>query len=116
MSAASACTVVARPRWNRPNCGCGCCPTRSIPRPPNPSSRMPEPAWQARFDAWRARVDAALAQSLPSPQAPPRRLHAAMRHAVLLGGKRMRPLLAYAVGDAFGADEASLDAPAMAVE
>ena len=39
-----------------------------------------------------------------------------MRHAVLLGGKRMRPLLVYAAGTAFGADEASLDAPAAAVE
>jgi farnesyl diphosphate synthase len=77
---------------------------------------MPEPALQARLDAWRARVDAALAQALPSPDSPPQRLHAAMRHAVLLGGKRMRPLLVYATGTAFGADEASLNAPAVAVE
>ena len=54
---------------------------------------MPEPALQARLDAWRARVDAALAQALPPADAAPRRLHAAMRHAVLFGGKRMRPLL-----------------------
>ena len=39
-----------------------------------------------------------------------------MRHAVLDGGKRMRPLLVYATGTAFGADEAHLDAPAAAVE
>ena len=39
-----------------------------------------------------------------------------MRHAVLLGGKRMRPLLVYATGTAFGADITSLDAPAAAVE
>lgn len=77
---------------------------------------MPEPALQARLDAWRARVDAALARALPSPDTPPQRLHAAMRHAVLLGGKRMRPLLVYAAGTAFGADEAALDAPAVAVE
>jgi farnesyl diphosphate synthase len=77
---------------------------------------MPEPTLQARLDAWRARVDAALAQALPSPDSPPQRLHAAMRHAALLGGKRMRPLLVYASGNAFGADEASLDAPAAAVE
>ena len=77
---------------------------------------MPEPTLQARLDAWRARVDAALAQALPSPDSPPQRLHAAMRHAVLLGGKRMRPLLVYAAGTACGADEASLDAPAAAVE
>jgi farnesyl diphosphate synthase len=77
---------------------------------------MPEPMLQARLDGWRARVDAALAQALPSPDSPPQRLHAAMRHAVLLGGKRMRPLLVYATGTAFGADEASLNAPAVAVE
>jgi farnesyl diphosphate synthase len=39
-----------------------------------------------------------------------------MRHAVLDGGKRMRPLLVYATGTAFGCNEASLDAPAAAVE
>lgn len=39
-----------------------------------------------------------------------------MRHAVLDGGKRMRPLLVYATGTAFGADETSLDEPAAAVE
>lgn len=77
---------------------------------------MPEPALQARLDAWRTRVDAALASALPSPDSPPRRLHAAMRHAVLLGGKRMRPLLVYASGTALGASEACLDAPAAAVE
>ena len=77
---------------------------------------MPEPALQARLDAWRARVDAALARALPDPDSSPKRLHAAMRHAVLLGGKRMRPLLVYAAGTAFGADEAALDAPSVAVE
>jgi farnesyl diphosphate synthase len=39
-----------------------------------------------------------------------------MRHAVLLGGKRMRPLLVYAAGAAFGATVETLDAPAVAVE
>jgi farnesyl diphosphate synthase len=39
-----------------------------------------------------------------------------MQHAVLLGGKRMRPLLVYASGALFGASETSLDAPAVAVE
>ena len=77
---------------------------------------MPEPALQARLDAWRARVDAALARALPDPASSPKRLHAAMRHAVLLGGKRMRPLLVYAAGTAFGVNEDALDAPAIAVE
>ena len=65
---------------------------------------------------WRERADAALARALPDPQSPPQALHAAMRHAVLLGGKRMRPLLVYASGTVFGADAARLDAPAVAVE
>ncbi|TQU05764.1 polyprenyl synthetase family protein, partial [Xanthomonas perforans] len=46
----------------------------------------------------------------------PQRLHAAMRHAVLGGGKRMRPLLVYASGALFGAAEDQLDTPAVAVE
>src|SRR3546814_2835998 len=53
---------------------------------------------------WRLRIDAALERTLPAADEPPRRLHAAMRHAALLGGKRMRPLLVYATGTAFGAD------------
>ena len=71
---------------------------------------------EADFAAWRARVDAALEAVLPPADASPRRLHAAMRHAALDGGKRMRPLLVYATGIAFGAGAASLDAPAVAVE
>jgi len=72
----------------------------------------PEPA----FATWRARVEAALDQALPSTSDSPQRLHAAMRHGVLNGGKRMRPLLVYATGNAFGADAADLDAVAVAIE
>ena len=68
------------------------------------------------FGAWRARVDAALANALPDADAAPHRLHAAMRYAATDGGKRMRPLLVYATGTAFGAPLDALDAPAVAVE
>ncbi|MCC8364576.1 polyprenyl synthetase family protein [Lysobacter sp. A6] len=68
------------------------------------------------FGTWRARVDAALAAALPDSSHAPQRLHAAMHHAATNGGKRMRPLLVYAAGTAFGADIAKLDAPAVAVE
>ena len=71
---------------------------------------------EAAFAVWRARVEAALDQALPSAENSPQRLHAAMRHGVLNGGKRMRPLLAYATGTAFGADVSRLDAAAVAVE
>jgi farnesyl diphosphate synthase len=70
----------------------------------------------ALFAHWAQRVEAALERALPSAQAPPQRLHAAMRHAALGGGKRMRPLLVYASGALFNADETTLDAPAVAVE
>jgi farnesyl diphosphate synthase len=71
---------------------------------------------EAAFARWAARVEAKLEQSLPVAAQSPERLHAAMRHAALGGGKRMRPLLVYAAGSLFDVDEATLDAPAAAVE
>ena len=73
---------------------------------------MPE----REFAAWRTRVEAVLERALPSPDVVPGRLHAAMRHAVLNGGKRMRPMLVYASGIAMGASKDSLDGAAAAVE
>ncbi len=73
---------------------------------------MPE----LRLGQWRERIDAALSLALPNPSVSPQRLHAAMRHAVLLGGKRMRPLLVHAAGTLFDADPDALDAPAVAIE
>ncbi len=78
---------------------------------------MPERAApEALLAAWRQRVDTALDAALTDQTVAPRRLHAAMRHAALLGGKRIRPLLVYATGAALGADTATLDGPACAVE
>ncbi|ALS95305.1 polyprenyl synthetase family protein [Xanthomonas oryzae] len=70
----------------------------------------------ALFDHWIARTERSLEAGLPSATRAPQRLHAAMRHAVLGGGKRMRPLLVYASGALFGAAEDQLDTPAVAVE
>jgi len=69
-----------------------------------------------RLARWLQRVEDRLAACLPSSEASPRDLHGAMRHAVLGGGKRLRPMLVYAAGAAVQADEALLDAPAAAVE
>lgn len=77
---------------------------------------MADTATTARQAEWRARVEASLATALPDPGVEPRRLHAAMRHAALDGGKRMRPLLTYATGTAFGCEPAALDHAAAAVE
>jgi farnesyl diphosphate synthase len=74
----------------------------------------PEPG--ARWRAWADRVETTLDALLPGSDEAPQRLHAAMRHAVLGGGKRMRPLLVYATGTALGAAESDLDAAAAAVE
>ena len=68
------------------------------------------------FVDWRARSEARLDAALTGIQGVPDRLLAAMRHAVLGGGKRMRPLLAYATGHALGADAAHIDHAACAVE
>ncbi|QBG98020.1 polyprenyl synthetase family protein [Xanthomonas oryzae] len=70
----------------------------------------------ALFDHWIARTERSLEAGLPSATRAPQRLHVAMRHAVLGGGKRMRPLLVYASGALFGAAEDQLDTPAVAVE
>ncbi len=65
---------------------------------------------------WCARVDLALDTHLPSDHTTPESLHRAMRYAVLNGGKRMRPFLVYAAGQAVGANQDCLDIPACAVE
>ncbi len=53
----------------------------------------------------------ALRRDAPSP-----RLASAMRYATLGGGKRVRPLLAYAASELTGADPADVDSRAAAVE
>jgi geranylgeranyl pyrophosphate synthase len=64
----------------------------------------------------RERIEGVLDRLLPPADAEPKRLHAAMRYAVLGAGKRVRPVLAYAAADAAGVPWDKLDAPAAAVE
>lgn len=79
--------------------------------------REPPPADIATaLTHWRQRADDALELALRAHVLDDTRLQAAMRHAALLGGKRMRPLLVYATGRMLGASDAALDAPASAVE
>lgn len=65
---------------------------------------------------WSQRVEIVLDRLLPLAEQAPSRLHQAMRYSVLGGGKRLRPLLAYAGAQCFGAGEACADASAAAVE
>ena len=69
--------------------------------------------WMA---ATQARVEAALARQLPAAESIPARLHDAMRYATLGGGKRVRPLLAFAAGELTGAAPEKLEVVASAVE
>lgn len=62
------------------------------------------------------RVARKLDTVLPPATTEPKRLHDAMRYAVFNGGKRVRPLLAYAAGECLGVPEALLDGPAAAIE
>ena len=59
--------------------------------------------------ATQARTEAALTRHLPGADSIPHRLHEAMRYATLGGGKRVRPLLAFAAGELSGADAERLD-------
>jgi len=72
------------------------------------------------FPVWsgerQRRIEDVLERALPRVDTAPARLHEAMRYAVLGGGKRIRPLLAYAAGEFAGADPVHVDAPAAAVE
>ena len=72
------------------------------------------------FHAWmqavRARTSQALDQHLPPASHAPQRLHEAMRYACMNGGKRLRPILVYAAGEASGATPEALDFCAAAVE
>ena len=72
------------------------------------------------FAAWSherlQRIEATLQRVLPAAGVAPQRLHEAMRYAVLGGGKRVRPLLAFAAGELAGADPERVAIAGSAVE
>ncbi len=75
---------------------------------------------ESEFQAWmggvQARMESVLARLLPAASLAPARLHEAMRYATLEGGKRVRPLLAFAAGEVAGAAPERLEVAAAAVE
>ena len=70
-------------------------------------------AYQAKC---QAQVDAALEPLFQAPSPELERLYAAMRYSVMNGGKRVRPLLAYAACEALGAEGQRANGAACAVE
>jgi farnesyl diphosphate synthase/geranylgeranyl diphosphate synthase type II len=69
-----------------------------------------------RVPVYQQRIEGVLARSLEIDGAATPRLLDAMRYSTLAGGKRVRPVLVYATGEALGAPLESLDAAAAAVE
>ena len=84
------------------------------------SLQSAEATTEQDFGAWmtstQQRVERALDARLPSADLEPRRLHEAMRYAVLGGGKRVRPLLTFAAGELTGGAPPRVERVAVAVE
>ena len=78
-------------------------------------ARAPEQSFAERLNPYRERVDAKLTQCLASIQGATI-LRDAMKYSVLGGGKRVRPLLAYASGELFEQNPVLLDPIAAAIE
>lgn len=69
-----------------------------------------------RIAAYRERVDLALERWLPPAATHPERFHTAIRYSVLGGGKRVRPLLAYATAEWLGLAPQRVDGISVAIE
>jgi len=78
--------------------------------------KLTETDFQAWMGGVQARMETALARLLPAAQVAPAKLHEAMRYASLEGGKRVRPLLAFAAGEVTGAAKERVEIAAAAVE
>lgn len=74
---------------------------------------LPFPDWMRSV---QARIEATLSRLLPPADAVPSRLHQAMRYACLNGGKRVRPLFAFAAGELTGAPPERLEIVSSAIE
>jgi geranylgeranyl pyrophosphate synthase len=71
---------------------------------------------ETQMQSLSARAEQALDYWLPPEQLHPTELHKAMRYSALGGGKRMRPALVYATGQALSVPFDNLDGIACAVE
>ena len=69
-----------------------------------------------QLQIYQKSVETALNYWLPESSSEPKKLHEAMRYSVLAEGKRIRPILLYATGEAFGVELGKLNGPACAVE
>ena len=72
--------------------------------------------FQPRLAAYQKRVNTVLDKYLPADDPPEHNLAAAIRYSVMGGGKRIRPAMVYAAGEAIGVSTDLMDIPACAVE
>ncbi|QDP00754.1 (2E,6E)-farnesyl diphosphate synthase [Thalassotalea sp. PS06] len=70
----------------------------------------------ANLDSYQARIDSFLKQQLDQLKVNDPTLLAAMNYGLLIGGKRMRPFLAYTTGEMLGVALPDIDAIAGALE
>lgn len=68
------------------------------------------------IDIIQTRINDYLIDKLNSLKVNDEKLHAAMRYGLLIGGKRMRPYLAYITGEALNATQSDIDGVAAALE
>src|SRR6187455_3599335 len=85
--------------------------TSAEAKPPAPQNFL-----AARVPLYQQRIEGVLAHALDIDGGATQRLLEAMRYSTLAGGKRVRPVLVYATGEALGAPLERLDAAAAAVE
>jgi len=78
--------------------------------------KIPDSEFQAWMGGVQARMESVLARVLPPAHVAPARLHEAMRYATLEGGKRVRPLLAFAAAEVSSAPAERVAIAAAAVE
>ena len=73
-------------------------------------------SFENRTEGYTEAVNNYLNRALPKIKIPPVNLHEAMHYAVMNGGKRIRPLLVYASGEALKIDVENLTPAAAAIE
>ncbi|HBA33989.1 MAG TPA: (2E,6E)-farnesyl diphosphate synthase [Gammaproteobacteria bacterium] len=73
-------------------------------------------SFSERLQGYRERVNHRLTEALPNNYSDTISLYAAMRYSLTAGGKRVRPALVYATGEALELDFSCLDSIACAIE
>jgi len=89
-------------------------PKRAVPM--SSSIRSADPEILSYLADRKSAVDRALDRLLPPEDTYPRELNQAMRYSVFAGGKRLRPILALAAGEALGGDPDRIMVLACALE